>query len=1049
MPKLTVIRASAGSGKTFRLTQEYLRLILLNPGNFRHILAVTFTNKATEEMKSRIVKELFRLSAGKESRQLNPLVEKTGMTEAVIREKAGKVLRQLLHQYSWFSVNTIDTFFQRIIRNFTRELGIPEGYVIELESEPVLTEIINRLLVNAEHDATLLKWLTMFATALIEKGENWNLKKSIRKLGGEIFSEEFKNLDPKSISHLCDRKFMGEYREKLFKLQKQIQNTYREFGIRAMDIIKSHGLSVDDFSRKRSGPAGYFAKVSEGDFSGPSDAVTEAIFNKDKWYTRTSTLKNKIEDLAVSELMPLLERAKKYFDENHVMANTSEVILKNLFTLGILIDLSQLSDEWCSENNTFLLPEAPVFLNKIIDGNDTPFIYEKAGFWFHHFMIDEFQDTSVMQWNNFKPLISNSLSQDYDNLVVGDIKQSIYRWRNSNWEILENRIITDFLPGVIKPVVLNENRRSRENLVNFNNNFFKQATQILQKEFESILQENSSGSDLGIQSITGLYRDMEQIPARDDRDGGYVSVKFVNANDDNSFYDDVNREVIELLYDLLDKGYRLQDIAVLTRKNKEAADLADFILKNRENGKMPLSVISDEALLIGSSVVVNTLISLLKNIVDPGDHNNNFYLNSVVLNYLDGKVDGTWMDPGLHRNALKLPEEFVALAKGVKSFSLAEISEQLIRIFKLDSHEGEMVYLMAFRDLVQEYLRSHSSDLVRFIEFWEETGCKRSVAAPAGQDALRIMTLHKSKGLEFRITIIPYCTWELNTFDRSFLWGTTDREPFNQLPVIPVAFTRKLAKTVFSRDYFRELHKQFVDNLNLTYVAFTRACDAMYIFCKENKNDKLGNVSALAQKILADRYETGSLPPAAADIEKPGCETIKYQPSQNLTVTSRLKVAFQGTLAIDPEVNKPAKPVNEGRILHEIFNLIHKREDIRKAVSLLHLQGKISLLDQQRYVQMIENAMNDLQVSTWFAGDWKILTEAEIIVPKGEIKRPDRVMFRDGQTLIIDFKFGLKPDKVYEQQVREYAQLLKDMGYSSVEGYLWYVRLGKVIYINL
>ncbi len=1049
MPRFKVIRASAGSGKTFSLTQEYLRLILTHPGNFRHILAVTFTNKATEEMKSRIIKELYLLSSELPSNQLEPLIASTGLTREQIREQSASALKLVLHKYSWFSVNTIDTFFQRIIRNFTRELGIQDGYSIELETDVVLTEIIDTLLLNAENDHTLLRWLSMFAESLIEKGENWNLKKSIRKLGSEIFREDFKNLGKATIDLFCNREYMAAYRKELHIARQQIEKTYREIGKKALDLITSQGLSVEDFSGKGRGPAGFFARLAAGEFKEPGNSIADAAVQVEKWYTRTSTNKMQIEKVAREHLMPLLQSAVTFYNEHIIDLNTTTVILKNLFTLGILFDLSKLSDEWCSDNDTFLLPEAPVFLNRIIDGNDTPFIYEKAGCWFHHFMIDEFQDTSTLQWNNFIPLISNSLSQNYDNLAVGDIKQSIYRWRNSSWEILQNQIQQDFPGGIIDLVYLRQNRRSADQIVRFNNEFFARAAEILQQEFENKVADSRNRTS-EFTPITELYSDLVQQPSRTEGNLGYVNVQFIDENEESSFTDEANRQIIEIIYSLLEKGYELKDIAILTRTNPEASLLAEFLLNYNGEGRQQLSVISDEALFLGSSVVLNIIVSLLRNITDPADANNNYYLKTISANYLSGNPADEWKStiPVRASRFISMPAAFDNLIKEYKSFSLTEICEQLIRIFDLDRHPGEIVYLMAFRDLIKEYTRNHSSNLIRFLEFWDETGCSRSVAAPAGQDALRVMTLHKSKGLEFKIVIIPYCNWKLNTFDRSFIWCKPDTAPYNQLPVLPIAFTSRLEKTIFAADYFRELQKQLVDNLNLMYVAFTRAREAMYVLCRNPKTDNLSNVSALVKKVLGNSFEAGSL---AENVKKEesAVDLIRYRNSTKLDFKQRLKIAFQGKPVIDPNTEKPARPVNEGRILHEIFNRISKREDIHKAVSEIHLQGKITTFEKPKYISLIEFAMNDLQVSTWFTGDWTIINEAEIIIPGGEIRRPDRVMRRDNQTLVIDYKFGLKKEPEHEKQVREYAGLLKTIGYKGVEGYLWYVRLGKVIQVKL
>jgi ATP-dependent helicase/nuclease subunit A len=1060
MPLFKIIRASAGSGKTFNLTHEYLRLLFAEHDNFMHILAVTFTNKATEEMKSRIISELYSLSSDHPSKQLDRLIFATGLTEKQIRNKARIILQKLLHRYSGFSVSTIDAFFQRIIRSFTRELGIQGGYSIELDTAAVLTEIIDRLLVKAETDKPLLSWLTLFAESLIEKGENWNFRKGIRNLGMEIFREAFKCLDEDVLKLFSNRSFLGDYKAELFALHQKIETTYKDFGLKAIAILDSQGLDVDDFSNKGRGPAGFLIKLATGLFREPTNTAMIAATSIEKWHTASSPCKAKILEVAGNELMPLVQQVIAYYNENHRQYYTANVILKNLFTLGILTDLSQMADAWCSENNTFLLPEAPVFINKIIDNNDTPFIYEKAGCWYHHFMIDEFQDASLLQWLNFKPLISNSLSQDYDNLAVGDAKQSIYRWRNSNWEILENRIDQDFLPGIMNHITLKENWRSYENIINFNNRFFNSAAAILQEDFNQVLSKQGYTNDYeGSSAITDLYSNVKQLSGNPDNKGGFVQVDFINDEEELGFTDTVNRKLVNLLCDLQDKGYHLNDIAILTRKNSEAKLLADFLLdyaNNHPDGEQRFDVISDEALRLGSSTVICSIIALLQYITNPLDQTNNYFLSSIYKNYI-GSPDPNepWLNPGgkernQHEETLvELPVEFLELAQSPGAFSLIETIERITMIFKLERFSGELVYIQALRDMIIDYSGKHGGDITRFLEYWNETGQEKSVSAPAGQDAIRILTLHKSKGLEFKITIIPYCTWELNSYSGTILWCKSATRPFNKIPTLPISFTTQLQHTFFAGDYFRECYQQFIDNLNLLYVAFTRAQEALFIFCKAPGDDQLKNVSDLSGRILGKTtYISGNLLPKTSFMKRKDTEVIIHSPISIKTVSNRIRIAFQGRLLIDPSINKPSRPLNEGKILHEIFTLINGSNDINTAVNRLHLQGKITREEQDRYTGLIELALNVPQVSSWFTNDWTILNEAEIILPDGIIRRPDRVISRGNQTIVIDYKFGTKIEPAYEAQVREYAQLLQVMGYENVEACLWYVRLGRVLSFN-
>jgi ATP-dependent helicase/nuclease subunit A len=1067
LPQLKVIRASAGSGKTYTLAGEYLRLLFTESDYFRHILAVTFTNKATNEMKSRIIGELDLLAGNKESKQMQALVASTGLSENQLRLKASVILKKILHQYSDFSVSTIDSFFQRIIRSFTRELGLQGTYSIELDTETLLTAVIDQLLIEAGNDRSLLSWLGDYAESLIERGENWNLRKSMRSLGKEIFSEEFKSLSNLASSQFGNRDFLQSFRQELYSAWHLIEKQYRAFGYQAMSILDASGFIVDDFSRKRSGPAGFLVKLATGEFRAPTDTAKQAALNAEKWFTKTSPDAAAIRAIAESEMMPLMQRAVDYYETHSRQYYTLEVVLKNMFTLGILSDLSRLAYQWCNENNAFLLPEAPLFLQKIIDGNDTPFIYEKAGYWYHHFMIDEFQDTSLLQWLNFKPLISNSLSQDYDNLVVGDVKQSIYRWRNSNWTILSSGVEREFPGGIIHNMALEYNWRSSKNIIEFNNRFFSEAAALLEQEFlNSLENENFPVEQFGESPIRQIYADIFQKQGNSKYPDGKIRISFVEGDSENGFYDKVNEQLVELLGNLMDGGHRPADIAIITRKNKEAKQLADLLLnyeyENPDSGRS-FKVISDEALRLGSSSVVVFLASLLQYILDPNDMICTYYILSFYLNHADGgDKSEKWImpsnDPETRSKdiALLLPPLFMDLIESAGALSLAEIVERLISIFNLSRFAGEQVYLDAFRDLVQEYGQKKAADPGKFQEFWNETGKERSITAPAGQDAIRILTVHKAKGLEFNLVIIPYCDWDLNPTHNTILWCQSNEAPFNKLDRLPVYYSAKLKKTLFAGDYFTEYLNQYIDNLNLLYVSFTRACNGLYVFCRTGKDDQAKNVSDLASNVLKkglleqqdNVFTYGRLADMKSESESVQAE--KFSPA-NVSVemaSKRIQVAYQGKLYIDPAVNQPKRPLNEGKILHEVFMGIRTTADIIPAVTSMFMHGRINEDEKENYIRNIAAWLKDKQVLSWFNNEWNILTEAEIILPEGVSKRPDRIMIKEDQTVIIDYKFGEKEDKGHKTQVLKYIDLLQKMGYPNVQGYLWYALLGRIVDIG-
>ncbi len=656
-------------------------------------------------------------------------------------------------------------------------------------------------------------------------------------------------------------------------------------------------------------------------------------------------------------------------------------------------------------------------------------------------MIDEFQDTSLLQWLNFKPLISNSLSQDYDNLAVGDVKQSIYRWRNSNWAILENIIHDDFLPGITYPVTLNKNWRSKANIISFNNRFFTSAAEILQEVYIQNKQDQGHGApDLNVTDITSLYKNVHQEPGDALNTGGYVQVEFLEGDDEHDFSDTVHHKIIGLLQELQDSGYHLNDIAILTRKNREAKQIADFLLQYANEHPDPayrFDVISDEALRLGSSTPVVFLVTLLRHLENPADLTNKYMLQWILDTYISpGKQIAEWENPGF--------------SETVGVFSLTEILERLIAIFHLEKFAGERVYLQAFRDMVIDYSRKNSSEISRFLEYWQDTGKEKSISAPAGQDALRILTIHKSKGLEFKITIIPYCSWELHSPSGSFLWCQSQQEPFNKLELIPLVFSSQLKETIFAGDYFREYQRQLIDNLNLLYVAFTRARDGLFVMCKAHDTDQVRNVSDLTRKVLGKAtYTMGTLLAESPAVISSSQASFNVSPIPLSIVSDRIRIAVQGKLIIDPAVGQPSRPLNEGKLLHEIFKVINGPGDVTSAIDRLHLQGIITGAERGKYTQLITDAISDPQVSSWYTDEWRILSEAEIILPAGEIRRPDRVMIRDGKTLVIDYKFGNIMETVHETQIKEYANLLHAMGYENIEACLWYVKLGRFKFFSI
>jgi ATP-dependent helicase/nuclease subunit A len=1085
MSELAIVCASAGSGKTYKITSEFLKLLFRETDNFRHILAVTFTNKATEEMKSRIIGELYRLSANQDSEYLEFIMARTGFPERIVRTKSDIILKKILHDYSRFSVSTIDSFFQKIVRSFTREIGIQHGYTIELDTDNVLKEAVDRLFLEAGNDLSLREWLIRFALNRTEEGKSWNFKNDILELGMEVFKEEFREYSDIISGKLRNKEFLAGYVSDLYKIVKHFENTLVLKGKDGLELISSFSLSVDDFSYKQSGPAGYFLKLASRNFQKPGSRVLEAANSPERWYSKTSEMKSRIKEIFEKGLNEMLTDIIDLFSKNYNDYTTSRTILSNIFTLGILSDITREILQYTNERNLFLLSDASAFLNKIIENNDAPFIYEKTGNYYHHFMIDEFQDTSGFQWNNFRPLIDNSLSQNYDNMVVGDAKQSIYRWRSTDWEILTERIFNDFYRESINTYTLDKNWRSHKKIVDFNNSFFIRAAKVLQDNFNNELSEFKihPDSEKLKNNIVNIYGDVRQLCAKTDSgEKGYIKIQIIEDKDDSHIKDDL----INILKELQDKGYRLKDIAVLTRKKEEGKDIADFLIEYKKNnesgGKYRYDVISDESLYIVSSSAVRFLIAVLKFFINKDDTINNYFIVSEYLNYIKAgdkdnnviKIENlSTKDFNTLLNEL-LQESFIKSVDYLKSLSLYEMVERLIEIFSLNNIAGELPFIQAFQDLVLDYSNKNSSNIYAFLEYWEDIGSKRSISISEAQDAIRIMTIHKAKGLEFKAVIIPYCNWRIDNHPRKqIIWCKPSKKPFSKLDIVPVYYSQNLKDTSFASEYFIEKFKIYVDNLNLLYVAFTRASDALYCLTDMGSktsskistvSDLLFNIFTLSDKdnesgkddlsmLLFDKYynkgpqvfEYGVLENIEPDkyYDEHPVNKIREYPSADSR--KKLRIAYQVSEFFTPDTEIKAKPLNYGKIMHEIFADIVTIDDIDRATERVYLEGKIGLAEKDSIIRDVMQIFNDIQIRSWFSDDWKVFNEKDIILPDGSARRPDRVIIKDNNAIIIDYKFGVIERKEYLDQVREYGIFLKEMGYDGVESYIWYISTGKII----
>ena len=1086
---LNVYRASAGSGKTHRLTSDYIELLFSEKHNnrmYRRILAVTFTNKATGEMKNRILSQLFNLAEGQHSDYRQNLMNKFMLSEEAVNQRARKILVSLLHDYSAFSVSTIDSFFQQLIRSFARENGINGGYNLELDNENILQQATDNLFIElaGNADKNLLNWLTQFAADLISDNKSWNPRENILKLGRELFKENFQSKSGEIAAKIQNHTFLNNYKSKLYEFINSYHNKLKSTGEKAIKIMTEYGLEHANFSRSSTKK---FEEIQNKNYKEVTATFKAMADDLEKCYVKkqTADIVAKITNAYNNGLGQCFKDVVFQLTEGQYEYNSAVIILKNLNTLGVLSHLDTKIKALTADQNTMLISDANMLVNKIIDGSDTPFIFEKTGVYKDNFMIDEFQDTSALQWKNFKPLIENSLAGGEFNLVVGDVKQSIYRWRNSDWKLLDRAIFDDFRSEQLHETTLDTNWRSDHNIVQFNNALFSFAPQILQANLNSQIpaeKAHKEGFAHLTDAIVHAYKKSEQNP-RNNAGAGFVQFTFIEKGDDDEKWKKMSIERLPaLLEQLQDQGFSPKDVAILVRERKNIKDITQKLLEYKNSSaaqhqKYCYDVLGNEGLLISKSGGVNFIISLLRLFVQPDDVISRLNVN---FEYLKGKNRLTEQQAlsqcfetkteNVQFSPFFSADENAALKNAV-NFSLYELTEELIRIFRISAWSNDAVFLQAFRDEVYSFSTGRRSDTVNFLKWWDETGCEKFIPVPENQNAFQIMTIHKSKGLDFKVVIMPFCNWELDLKKgnlANYLWCLPTKEPFNDLSILPVDYNKKLGNSIFECAYFEEKMHRFIDNLNLAYVAFTRAKHQLICFTEKVKMpEEIGKISSIAQllmwcfgegnlpeaekpEILTDHfdkdqlvYELGNQIPVADKLSNSAEDIITAQNEPEHTFSNKPELKFRKTKIFAGSPSEMENPRRMGIVMHAVLGKMRRKSEQVKAIEQCIGEGIFSLAQKPEVLHELDKFWSMPETAEWFADDAQVLNETTILTPSGDMYRPDRVVLNDKNAVVVDYKFGEYEKYTYERQVKDYMNLLKEMEYNA-KGFIYYVNLGKV-----
>lgn len=1034
---ITVYKASAGAGKTYTLTQDYIKLILENEEAYRHVLAVTFTNKATDEMKQRILKELYKMASDPSCAE---------------QQRARNVLVKILHDYPAFSVSTIDKFFQSVMRAFARELGRMMTYSVELDEKMVLAEAVDNMFADLDksENSELLEWLIEFSLDQIESGDSWKIQENISNLSRALFSEKFKVKNGDTVYGTDDFiPIVRNLKKKLSGIISDYEKRCREIGERALSVMAECGLEYFDFKGKSNSPFKIFASMAKGlDYGKPLNKKLYDFYNDvEAWYTKDKAAEAyRFEQAYEGGLNNLLGDFIEHYEKSYKLYRTSIYARVNLNSLAILGKVYSYILDYCKEKNVVLLSETTELLSRIIDGNDTPFIYERVGTWVNHFMLDEFQDTSLMQWNNFVPLLANSIANGDKNLIVGDIKQSIYRFRNSDWSILQSGI-EDKFSGKVHEHPLKENWRSAKNIISFNNSFFVAAASEAARAFEG--DSPSAGTREKTQLIRSIYGGFAQNASPKSIDGGLVTITFIDnkASDEVADYASVVAAgLLQNVRRLLARGYRQKDIGILVRNNKEGAEVARILLEADSSYR----VVSADSLFVSSSDAVERIINVLQWVEDP---------NSLTMSVIAavGNSDGN------------LPDQ--ELLDHLKSFSLYQMCEEIIRCCLNEEQRSDLAFLEAFLDLVLEYSVREGSSLSGFLKWWNETGCGKSISSPDNQDAFQVMTIHKSKGLDFEVVILPYFKESLDyeSGKAPLLWSTSASDLFGYNGPLPVKYVKDLSNTLFEDDYLQEKLAVYIDNLNIAYVAFTRAVRELVVIAEKPKEkDKESMVRTTVAAILYD-FVNGGYKFSSGPVDDSGLEKIQIEQGVALLDVEGVEIAcdeyhsgtplapsdeqeesykryFPGSQFTAPLDEKRLRTILQSGSINEELTLRDNGILMHDLFAAIKVKKDVGRVEDPQIREKISEMLESVEEYGWFSDKYNVLNECSILNTDGTLSRPDRVLTNGSSAIVVDYKFGeyISGNKKYHKQVQRYMQLLMEMDFTSVKGFLWYPVAGVV-----
>lgn len=1020
---LKIYNASAGSGKTYTLVKEYLKIVLHteDPMKFRSVLAMTFTNKAANEMKERIVEtlmDLARESHFKTENQTKVLAEKSKELELpkkIIESRASSVLNKILHNYSSFSVMTLDKFTHKVVRTFAKDLGISVDFNIEMDIESFRKNITDLLIDQIGRNEKLTRLMMRYANENLDEEKTWNVNRQIFDFTKLLFKED--GIEAVSLlADIEDKDFVTiaeELRTHNAKLNTKIESTVKE----AYDLVMSKGLANEDFASKGTGVLAYFNRLKEKKEYKPASATLKKYHSENAWAHKTSP--NKVNVESISDLISqYFQQIQDCIAEDVPKINLNKSILQNINNLALLKYLLELIDKVKEDENILLISDFYKEIADIITKERVPFIYERLGVRYQHFLLDEFQDTSELQWINLIPLVHNSLAQQHKNLIVGDGKQAIYRWRNGEVEQFTKLPEQIHNPGNIpslqdaenvfkqmgEKITLENNYRSAPDIVEFNNYFFGKLANKLDETLGYIYHNHTQKSTKKFPGFVEAYlkKDLEE-------------------EDQLAF-------VIDAVKKSISAGFELKDICVIVRTNSKGAKVARVLTENK------YAVISPDSLFISKDKTVQFLYYLMQGLSNENDKNAKIKAieHYAVLNGQQPSASIITKQEEIAKNTLSnyFLQLNIELKLASEFHNLYDYAEYIIEAFDFDATHNP--YLQFYLESIHQFETNKSTNIRDFLDWFNEKGRKKSIVSPEGANAIKIMTVHKSKGLQFPIVICPFFDWELKLHDE-IAWVQQADQP---LPAYFVNMKKDLIDSPLAPIFLKEQAKYDLDNFNLLYVAFTRPEVALFVSGKSNKGMAKEFIEPIFQQnenivVENNRYTLGQL--------------TREKNESGLDLNSNVEIKFlkqkmnkpelSYKSALDWDIEELDQKRHFGTLVHYVLSKIESPKDLQVTLNKISIKQGLTADESKSVLDYITPLFKNTRFASYFTDE--SFNEKEIITASGLKLIPDKILKTNNGLTVVDFKTG-QVSPSHKKQVENYIKVLKDMGFSNVTGEICY-----------